>query len=132
MLQRVPWHRPDQMIVNKIRGWTRPPYFTTDSTTCGCSGSRLHPGGLAALDTRGGPGPPGRSPACSAACLPCRPRTTPETIIKESPDFRLSWQMKISIIDYYPDNYTIYRQPRGRNEWGSWQIDTRHHYHLIF
>lgn len=34
VLQRVPWHRPGQMIVNKIRGWTRPPYFTTDSTTC--------------------------------------------------------------------------------------------------
>ena len=54
------------------------------------------------------------------------------TIIKESSNFRPSWQMKISIINYYPDNYTIYRQSRGRNEWGSWQIDTRRHYHLIF
>ena len=47
-------------------------------------------------------------------------------------DFRPSWQMKINIINYYQDNYTIYRQPRGRNGWGSWQIDTRRHYHLIF
>ena len=54
----------DAYIVNKIRGWTRPPYFTTDSTACcvicniqmdaDVAAAGLHPGGLAALGTREG------------------------------------------------------------------------------